>query len=227
MSQKITSTAFEVPRLRLPFSEILKSVPEIFGAHMNEEPKYRVIESAPHRIEVREYQPQVTASVTLGGLDYDEFKDQAFRRLAYYIFGGNRSNRQIEMTAPVLQRSKSSPGVNLAMTAPVLQKKTLVGEWTMSFILPANLNLETAPQPLDPGIQLASVAASQIAAIRYSGINTVKKMAEHERILRAWLETRSDSVTDGEVFSAQYDPPFALPFVRRNDVMLRLASSRR
>ena len=61
----------------------------------------------------------LVAGIEVGG-SFDEAPDRAFRPLAGFIDGANRSRRQIAMTAPVTQQ-KASPE-KIAMTAPVVQQ---------------------------------------------------------------------------------------------------------
>ena len=69
--------------------------------------------------------------------------EAGFKRLAAYIFGGNRAGQDIAMTAPVVQQQD---GVSIVdMTAPVLQEPG-DGEWTMAFVMPSGYTLETLPQ---------------------------------------------------------------------------------
>ena len=79
-----------------------------------EEPKYFVIENAPP-FELRVYESSIVAEVKVDG-DMDSASSQGFRLLAAYIFGKNRINEKIAMTAPVGFEGKST---TIAMTAPV------------------------------------------------------------------------------------------------------------
>ena len=64
------------------------------------------------------------AGIGAGG-SFDEAPDRAFRPLAGFIDGANRSRRQIAMTAPVTQQ-KAGPE-KIAMTAPVVQQTAVIG----------------------------------------------------------------------------------------------------
>ena len=70
------------------------------GAAMaTEEPKYAVIEKESP-FEIRSYEPMIVAEVQVDG-DLDGASGQGFRLIAAYIFGQNRVNEKIAMTAPV------------------------------------------------------------------------------------------------------------------------------
>lgn len=64
-------------------------------------------------IEIRDYDPMIVAEVTVEGERYSAI-NHGFRILAGYIFGGNVAQTKIVMTAPVIQDSGSSKGVEIA-----------------------------------------------------------------------------------------------------------------
>ena len=64
----------------------------------------------------------LVAGIEAGG-SFDEAPDRAFRPLAGFIDGANRSRRQIAMTAPVTQQKAGwEHPEKIAMTAPVVQQ---------------------------------------------------------------------------------------------------------
>jgi hypothetical protein len=85
-----------------------------------EEPKYEVLHTYPD-FELRRYAPYLVAETEVTG-DCDGVGSQAFRILAGYIFGDNRAQEKMEMTAPVNQRLVAGEGEKLAMTAAVTQR---------------------------------------------------------------------------------------------------------
>ena len=100
----------------------------VFGVRSGtEEPHYSVVERLDG-VEIRHYAARVAAETTVPG-DATAARGEGFRRLAGYIFGGNRGRTRIEMTAPVAQAGEP-PGERIAMTAPVGQ------EGSLSFALP-------------------------------------------------------------------------------------------
>lgn len=64
-----------------------------------EEPQYTVV-SSNWGYEVREYEPYIVAKVEVWWTQ-DEALNSGFWLLAWYIFGWNKSNDSIAMTAPV------------------------------------------------------------------------------------------------------------------------------
>jgi hypothetical protein len=206
---------------RPPFSEILQAIPGFFGIRLEEEPEFDVIDEVGD-VEVRSYRPAVLAQVTVGG-DHDSAMQAAFEKLADYIFGGNRAAQAMSMTTPVLQqhRGDAADGETMSMTTPVLQSQAGDG-WTVSFFLSNALTIEEAPQPNDPSITLVQQPESIIGALRYTGNNTDER---RERARKELLDAFSGSarwrVREG-VSWAQYDQPFAIPFLKRNEAHVAL-----
>jgi hypothetical protein len=62
--------------------------------------------------DVRRYPARVVTETRVTGGSFDAAGNEGFRRLAGYIFGGNRIRQTIAMTAPVGERrgSRDSPG---------------------------------------------------------------------------------------------------------------------
>ena len=186
------------------------------AAHAIEEPAYAV-ERTIGAVEVRNYAPYVVAEVVLPGSANDAGND-AFRILAGYIFGKNKGDRTLAMTAPVTQ---AAAPVKLDMTAPVTQTAT-PGGWIVQFVLPRGLTRATAPEPLDDRVMLRDVPSERVAVIRYSGTWSQSNFDEHLAVLRETL--RSAELTgSGEPLLARYDPPFMPWFLRRNEIWLTLA----
>src|SRR5690606_6657888 len=124
---------------------------------------------------------------------------------------------------------------NMAMTAPVvmqlapganeLEVRTLLPQvgssgWTMSFILPAELKQQDIPKPADKQIQVRRAPAQDFAVYLYSGSNTPEKILEGEKKLGEWLKNRTDLLGLGGYLTAQYDAPFVLPMVKKNEVLI-------
>ena len=185
-------------------------------SHAIEEPAYNVLRAFGN-VELRQYAPYVVAEVVTDGAAEDA-GNAAFPILAGYIFGKNKAKKTFDMTAPVTQ---TAAPVKMAMTAPVTQATAPGGGQLIQFVLPRGVTLETAPEPLDPRVQLRLVPASQWAAIRYSGTWSQANYDEHLALLRAALMTEG-VVTQGEPVLARYNAPFTPWFLRRNEIWLAL-----
>ena len=84
----------------------------VFGIRSADEPKYQVLNDNGH-IQIRQY-PALVVAQTEVNADYKNSSSQGFQRLAGYIFGGNKKQQKIAMTAPVIQEQEAE---TMAMTA--------------------------------------------------------------------------------------------------------------
>lgn len=181
-----------------------------------EEPVYEVVQQLDG-VEVRRYAPYVVAEVRVTG-PADEAGNAAFPILAGYIFGKNRGARKLEMTAPVTQ---SAEPVKLEMTAPVTQVAA-GGGYLVQFVLPRSVSLATAPEPIDPRVQLREMPSRQVAVIRYSGTWSQANYDEHLGKLQDALKAAQRQWVGEPTFS-RYNPPITPWFMRRNEIWLNLA----
>lgn len=165
-----------------------------FQAMAIETPDYQVAEK-DGKFEVRDYPAMTVARTAMG--------DGDFMRLFRYISGGNEAEQKIAMTAPVLVQHKGE-------------------ESGMSFVVPREVAAKNVPAPKAPEVSVDTMPAARFAAFTYSGRRTDKNEAEALAKLRAWME-KKNLTAEGEPVFAYYDPPWTLPFMRRNEVMLRVA----
>ena len=180
-----------------------------------EEPKF-VVTRQLDSVEVREYAPCIVAEVVVPGPASDA-GSEGFKLLAGYIFGKNKGERKVAMTAPVTQTAAPR---KIEMTAPVTQSAT-DGGYVIQFVMPAAFTLETLPEPLDPRVHLKAVPAARFAVIKYSGFWSQSNYETHLAALRKTLEAASLKTTGEPVYS-RYDPPWTPWFMRRNEIWLRL-----
>jgi hypothetical protein len=183
-----------------------------------EEPGFEMLGRAGP-VEIRRYAPRVVAETDVEG-DAEAARNAGFRRLAGYIFGANRGGARIAMTAPVTQAP--AEGTRIAMTAPVAQQPAGPGRWTVQFFMPSQWTLATLPAPEDQAVRLREVPGETMAVLRFSGDRGAEavaaRRAELLRILAgtAWAP-------QAEPVAWFYDPPWTLPWLRRNEVAVRVA----
>ena len=178
-----------------------------------EKSKYSVLDK-DGRFELRLYEPCIAAETVVES-DFGEAGNIAFRRLYKYISGENRTRQSIAMTAPVNQEARSE---KIAMTAPVNQQR-FGGNWVVSFLMPAKYTMQTLPEPLDPSVTLREIPVRKMASVRYSGTWSRKRYDKHQASLMQFIEKRGWKILGEPVF-ARYDPPFQLPFLRRNEILV-------
>ena len=185
-------------------------------AHAIDEPSYTVLQTNDV-FEVRQYAPYLVAEVVVPG-PVNEAGSQGFKSLGGYIFGKNKGERKLDMTAPVTQQA--APPVKLDMTAPVTQAAT-PGGFLVQFVMPKGYTLATLPEPLDARVKLREVPSNRVAVIRFSGSWSQSTYEEHLQKLRNALAA-AGMATTGEPVSSRYNSPFSLPFLRRNEIWLNL-----
>ena len=167
-----------------------------------EQPRYRVLETFDGA-ELREYEPQLVAEAEVSG-SLETAGNAGFRVLAGYIFGRNRGRRRIPMTAPVTQTGEGA-------------------RWVLRFGMPSGYSLETLPEPLEPSVRFRVVPARRVAALRYSGTWSERRYHEHVALLREAMVARGLRAT-GEPEWARYNPPMLPWFLRRNEILIEVAS---
>jgi hypothetical protein len=183
------------------------------------EPSYTILETPKQaqNIEIRRYDPMIIAEVSVSG-PRDKAINNGFRLLADYIFGKNVPAQKIGMTAPVLQS-----GETIGMTAPVLQQESGGDQnWRVQFVMPETYTMETLPKPIDAAITLKEIPATRAAVIRFSGFATNPILQEKTDELTRWVKAQGLTPAASPSM-AFYNPPWTLPFLRRNEIILPLA----
>lgn len=193
-----------------------------------EQPKYRVI-SAQGNIQIREYNPSIVAEVQVQG-EREEAISQGFRLLADYIFGNNKVEQDIAMTAPVKQQSSEK----IAMTAPVTQQSSQKIEmtapvkqqgsdnaWKVNFTMPSKYSMNTLPKPNNEKVTLHQVPSKKYVVIKFSGMGSNKNLAAHEKELQEYISENKIQAISKPIY-AFYNPPWTLAFLRHNEIMIEI-----
>lgn len=188
-----------------------------------EEPSYTVL-SQVEDFELRRYDEQLVAQTWVSG-DQDTASRQGFKILADYIFGNNTApsgeSSKISMTAPVTMQSDNLNGQasqKIAMTAPVSMQQNN-GKWRVQFTMPSQYTMQTLPKPNNPDVKIVQLPAQTYGVIKFSGLAGSKKVAKKTETLKSWMQTQKLVIT-GTPELARYNPPWTLPFMRRNEVLM-------
>lgn len=179
------------------FAVLMISACSVFGEINVEKADYKTIETHGD-IEVRHYEEILIVSTPMAT---DRERNSAFSRLFNYISGNNQGDRKIPMTAPVFMDPRNS------------------NDSVMSFVLPSDYTLETAPIPEDPDVTLGSIKDSSFAVIQFSGRLNVETAQEKAKIVSDWIQ-HSDYVATGPYKMAGYNSPMTIPAMRRNEVLI-------
>jgi hypothetical protein len=191
------------------------------GAMANEEPRYEVIKK-DNDFELRRYQPMIIAEVLVTGT-LSEASNKGFRQIADFIFGNNedpvkKQSEKIAMTAPVTMEADTSS--KIAMTAPVTMESS-GGAWKMAFVMPSKFTIDTLPKPKNANVTIKQMPAQQLAVVTFSGWVDEEKLAAQTTRLNEWM-AKNDLKSSGSVQLSRYNPPWTLPFWRRNEVWVKL-----
>ena len=196
----------------------------VFGMTSVQEPAFSLVYKGGAYC-IRDYSPYVIASVPMSGYGG---AGQPFGILAKYIgvFGipQNKESQAMAMTAPVLTHPTRG-GVKMAMTAPVLTEID-----SMSFVLPFDItDASRAPKPLDDRIKLKTIPKKKLAVLQFSGFVNENIAYKKTKALISYLKKDKyleENVKDGDldVEIAQYNPPFTIPWLRRNEVWIDLTT---
>ena len=187
----------------------------VFGVRSGtEQVSYTVIAHLDDNIEVRRYPPQLVAETTVTAPDESSGRTKAFRVLFDYISSANRGQKTVAMTAPV--ETAAAPET-IAMTAPVETKVQAEGSYAMRFLLPADYTVESSPEPTIPEVRIVEVPERTLAVLRFSGSRDADNVARHASELERVIAGSSWRAV-GEPTTLFYDPPWTIPFLRRNEV---------
>jgi hypothetical protein len=215
----------------------------VLGKITVETPKHEVLHTGAG-YEIRRYPPCVAAEFTYDPKEWNGNADGGFTVLANYIGalgkphntkpekiamtapvitsgGGGASSEKIAMTAPVITAGAGGEPEPVAMTAPVItDDQQAPGKVTMQFLLPSKYaKAEEAPRPTDERVVIREVPERKYGVVRFSGVAAVKTVREKAEGLRAALEKNGYTVK-GPFVLARYNPPFTLPPLRTNEVMI-------
>ena len=165
-------------------------------------------ESQPYTIlktekdfEIRHYPSATIATIHSSAKSYKDLGNGGFGKLANYIFGGNESKQQISMTSPVHMVISDS-------------------ESTMSFVMPSAYNDKGLPKPNNSAVILSKTKDEYVAAIRFGGFSSDKRIKEQINILQEAVKAQHINYSGNFRFLG-YNPPYQL-FGRRNEVIVNI-----
>ena len=183
-----------------------------------EEPDFKLI-SEEGDFQIREYDPKIIAQVEVVG-NFDEASSKGFKLLADYIFGNNileGESKKISMTTPV---EMSPMTENILMTSSIMDDQ-VNNKWSINFVMPQEFSLDTLPKPNNFQVNIIEVPKEKYAVIVFSGLVRESSYAEKAELLSNYL-VENGLKQQGAIKIARYNPPWTLPFFRRNELMVRI-----
>lgn len=182
-----------------------------------EEPKYSIVET-DDKFELRAYAPMIIAEVSVQG-SLKSASNQGFRLIADYIFGNNIASngekQKVAMTAPVTVQAQPKL-LNVTQQGGAQEQ-----EWKVHFVMPSEYSMSALPKPNNPKVELKEVSQRYYASLRFAGLTGEKKVARKTKELQEWMATKN-LTAKGQPELARYNPPWTLPFARRNEVLIEV-----
>ena len=183
-----------------------------------EEPEFTVLFQEGN-LEIREYEPRIIAHVKTIG-DFDDASSKGFKMLADFIFGNNTINntsKKISMTAPV---STSLSSKKISMTAPVIAENNN-NEWSIAFVMPKEFTIKTLPVPNNQNIRITALPKEKFAVIVFSGLVRESSYDKKVNLLNEFIKKKKLTPLS-TIQIARYNPPWTLPFFRRNELLIKI-----
>ena len=164
-------------------------------------PKYEII-SQNNYIEIRRYN-KLNVITTTEPLPYKEATHSGFRTLANYIFGNNKDNIKIPMTAPVITSFPNNENIDIA------------------FIMNENYSIDNLPKPKTEKITLQELELGKVAVIKFGLWATPKRIQTKKNRLETYLNNNSIQYST-EFLVAQYNSPWIMPPFRKNEILVSI-----
>lgn len=181
-------------------------------------PPYRVLKSGDG-YELREYAAvdvvRTDVAVSAGGgassgstsVNLSPPAIASYNALLSYFLGGNANGQALDITSPVRIDEPSSPSA--AKFRGV----------AMSFMLSSGLNRATSPAPSSGSVRIEQRGVETLAVASFGGIATPGEVRRSLSKLREALRYANIEEGDEDFYSLlQYNPPYTLPWLRRNEV---------
>ena len=163
------------------------------------EPNYRVLKKYEN-FEIREYDSYVVAKTSLHINKFEE--NNMFRTLASYIFGENETNTSIATTAPVTTFTDDDIH-------------------TMMFYMLDVSSVEELPAHCGQNIYFDIFNLGKCAVISFSWFTTEARIKSYTDKLERYIEDNNLTAISPYMVN-RYDPPWRLPFMRRNEIIVRI-----
>jgi len=223
LQEDLTDPLKKIPqRLEKQRDEVLQEARNVFLETPEglEEPPYTVVESCD-LYEIRDYDAYSVASTSVATTSDSASMEgvaagQAFNVLAAYLFGGNDESKVMSMTTPVTTTSSGEMRFYLAPTSGG-------GFPRPSANKASDGSSNSAVSDLDEKVEVVEIPPARLAIRKFTGFVTDGEVArQKDTLLQALemdgveLDVPHGAIVPHVVF--QYNPPYTLPIVRRNEI---------
>ncbi len=196
ISQDPSALQYTLDEVRREVKNIVKSTPEGLDS-----PEYEILKKTDD-YEIREYASYSVVSTSIESNEEMAEETMAsgkgFNKLARYVLEGENSEEE-----------------KMSMTTPVITNRD-----TMAFVMPSGISSDSAPKPTDPDLKVTDVPKQLVAVREFTGLVTDKESAKQRAALEDSLLADGVEFDNLSFKTLQYNPPYALPWVRRNEVTL-------
>ena len=222
LQQDLSDPLNRIPqRLSQQTEELVNEVQNVFLETPQglTEPPYTVVDSSSDVYEIREYEGYTVASTLIEGFAAEDEDGtisgsnesnllgmgSAFNALAAYLLGANQDKKSMAMTTPVTTTSLGEMRFYLAEPSTGIPKPR-----------------KSADQP---EIQIVDIPPARLAVRKFTGFVTDGEVARQKDTLLSALEMDGveldvdhGAIVPHVIF--QYNPPYTLPMVRRNEIAI-------
>lgn len=148
----------------------------------------------------------------------------SYLRLIRYFFGENTRDQSPSVSSTAA--SSLSPnrvpvifgrGERLSMATPII-----VDANTMSIVLPRPVDSSNAPFPTSDKLSLKDFPGEIVAVRQFSGLVTEGEVIRQKMKLEDALMSQNIDYDPSSFKVLQYNPPYALPWIRRNEISVKL-----
>ena len=167
-----------------------------------ETPEYNLLDSEG-KFELREYKSFLVAKTTVQN-DYKEATDAGFMKIANYIFGGNKSQLSIAMTAPVIANVPNDKGT-----------------YDIIFAMPKKHTLSSLPVPNDNQVKIETHNLGKTAVVKFGGWATKSRTEYYKKELEEFLK-KKNYIAKNVFLVAQYNSPWVIPPFRKNEILISI-----
>ena len=165
------------------------------------EPKHKLIVEEKW-YEIHHYHPYLIAEIDIFWPRARAMQDW-YRILSYYLFWGNDVEKKMDFMNPVRDKRKK------------------LFQHTIQFMLSDTFTIKTVPKSDDTRITVKEVKRKNMAVLKFTWYVTEKRIKRKVADLSKMLK-HDNYIPIGSYISAEYNPPFSFPLMKRNEIMVQV-----
>lgn len=234
LQQDLADPVTRIPkRLTEQTTGLLKEAQNVFSETPAglQEPRYTLV-AVNDDYEIRDYEGYQVASTQLSTDEVSDWTQTgaAFNTLAGYLFGGNAEGKVMDMTTPVTTTMSGEMRFYLAdpnVPAPFESQRPASSPDRKGA---SGSSATSTSGAENPTIEIQTLPPARLAVRRFTGFVTDGEVSrQKEALLTALLLDGVElDVPHGQAVPHaifQYNPPYALPVIRRNEIAVPVAGA--